>query len=367
MNKKGLEKEQLVYLIITVLIIFFISTTGYAAYKRTSSASNIAIVQSWVNEKSAVNSIPIAGSSIPIPDRPPITELDEPYIVYEKDLEWNNDKAPKLYYEIANSMVDCYNAFNNGKIDFIDNINRDVFCFSCRQFAFEDKIKNDKVVLKDFKKFLQDEKIGIIQDKTYAQLIDYGKVPNIQVDNSDIVIDNNLYVYYVAFSGRKFTQILGEVTGFETDTSIENNLQDAAETSRDIAAGTGSSALKSGIQAAQNDLPWKSVLNDIGSSAAKASKSEAFLLNIGKVLGEKGLKVVPILGWGLTAYDTCKGTYRIIWGDKPFPSAVTVANAEQVNSLCNEKVDDIRVPSQPVDIADNSRRLEDSSSGGLAS
>ena len=31
MNKKGLEKEQLVYLIITVLIIFFISTTGYAA------------------------------------------------------------------------------------------------------------------------------------------------------------------------------------------------------------------------------------------------------------------------------------------------------------------------------------------------
>ncbi|MEK6948058.1 MAG: hypothetical protein AABX19_02330 [Nanoarchaeota archaeon] len=366
MNKKGdLDKQTLGIMIITLVTIFFASILIYQIYIKTSNTSNIAIIQTWVNEKSTLNSIPLAGSRIPVPDRPPIPELAEPYLVYEKDLEWNDNDPPKLFYEIADSMVDCYTAFNHGKSDFVDNIQRDVFCYPCRQFAFEDKIKNDKVVIKDFEKFLYDTKPGIIKDKTYAELIDYKKVPTIQIENKDLVIDNNLYIYYVGFSGRKFTQILGEAGGFKTDTQI--NAGDIGENSAEVAAGTGSSALKSGIQAAEDSSAWKNVLTNLGSDAAKAGKSEALLLNLGKVLGTKGLKFVPIVGWGFQGVDTGTGILRIIWGDKPFPSAVTIADAEQVNSLCNEKVEDIRVPSEPIDVADNSQRLEDSSPGGIAS
>ena len=300
MKKKGdMTNETVVYSLLALLIIFFVSAFGYYVYKNIFAVSNKSIIQAWVDEKFAQESITkgFLPSSVSVgPDRPPIPELEEPYIINsESQLQWKGSKPPEVFTETANTMVECWQAFGSGKKDFMNKINRDVFCYPCRQIAIDDKLKEKFGSVKGFKVFLHNYGPKGVDDKNkYDKLI--ANNPDFEeTDFSDdeLILQNNLYIYFVGFSGRGIVDLLGGATGFSEG------------------AGTG--------------------LVRTGSAAVALPIAKLLIVKVGFKL------VLGPAGWAVTAYDAGQGLKKVVIGDKNFVATVGVVDAEKINSICNEK------------------------------
>ena len=337
MNKKGMEINinMIIILLVRVEVIGVIGTLVYNISKSNSSATNKAIVKTWVNEKL----ISHAGPLEYVPgelgtERPPIPELDEPYIIDSvSKLEWKGSKPPEAFFEIANSMFDCWDAFERGKKDFLVERERDAFCYPCRQIVFDENVREKYASVKGFQKFLNDYGPRGSDDSVKYMQVLTNNPSFVQEDFSDdeFVVQDNLYIFFTAFSGRRWTQIAAAVTGFkdnapssETAGELEKPIEKAGKyiIKRQVAQGAGQTFLESfyGIN-----------LN----SGALA----AFTKLIGPKVAAIGFKVVPVVGWGVTIVSAGVGTYNVLFGDIPFVAHVDIVDAEQVNKLCNEELD----------------------------
>src|SRR3989344_1418751 len=235
-NKKAEFQTVLTGLIIFAIIVgitFFIFRATSDAFTKQSNAQAI---RSWVNLKTAT-----AGTEIAFSDsssRPPVIDLDKPLEVVEEDLYSKGKDPPKAFKEIGDSMVDCWYAFESGEKDFMNSVEKEKFCFSCRIIKFEDDIKKDKIALKDFNKFLYTNSPGTNnkgERQTYMQILNNDpelKPEPSDLENDVILIDDDFKIIFFAASGRGIVNIVSNLliqenlipeedkTGFTTEKGI---------------------------------------------------------------------------------------------------------------------------------------------------
>lgn len=332
MNKKGIEVNinLVIILLVTVAVIGFVGVLVYNIAKSNSSATNKAIIKTWVNEKLISHSGPLKYIPGEIgTERPPIPELDEPYVIDSvSQLEWNGDKPPEAFFEIANSMFDCWDAFERGKKDFLVERERDAFCYPCRQIVFDEKVKEKYTTVKDFQKFLNDYgPRGSDDPVKYMHVLTNNPSFNQEdFSNDGFAIQDNLYIFFTAFSGRRLTEIGAALLNIDNGPSVKT----AAELAKpaEIAGGY---------------LVEKQIERSAGQAFLKSFQlvnlNSGAVASIGSRFTAIGFKAVPFVGWGATAIGVGIGTYKIVFGDKPFVAHVDIVDAEKVNKLCNEELD----------------------------
>src|SRR3989344_3029280 len=107
MNKKGLEMETIILLVIAIIVL--VSFLGYIVIftDLAKGTANKQTVQTWVRLKGIETGIKGAASAS---SRPPAPYIDEPLEVETQDLLFSKGDYPKIHKEIADSMYDCWEA-----------------------------------------------------------------------------------------------------------------------------------------------------------------------------------------------------------------------------------------------------------------
>ena len=166
--KKGQEGPGLlVTLIVAVLVLAILGGFYIALRTFVSAGSNIEAMRTWVELRGATGATDIAVSAVP-----PVTDLEKPLkIKSQEELVWKGGKPPEAYKEIADSMVDCWNAFNNGETDFLNSIKKETFCFPCRAVTFSDEIKKNNLKISGLNKYLNEQHVRGENSPTYLQIL----------------------------------------------------------------------------------------------------------------------------------------------------------------------------------------------------
>ncbi|MBS3175411.1 hypothetical protein J4440_06030 [Candidatus Woesearchaeota archaeon] len=399
MKKGELSGETIVILILAVLLAAAI-IGGFNIYSDfTQTEGNKQVIKSWVRSQGLFEkySGPIEGVKQTFTgeqDRPPISELEEPYKIKKtSDLMFDRNNPPKAFEEIADSIYDCWDAFEKGQVNFLNTINKNAFCYPCRIIKFSDNVKNEFPEIKGFTRFLNEYKpISGLDTPTYLQLLANDK--NLKLDDEDleddtIATDKDLYIMFFAASGRTWGDIAMTIGGF--DDFIEEDLNEKKYTATSVSgekavefegseeevtglrAATAASALAAGGLASkgyllkQNFFPGKYSAEKTGaelsriSKGAKITKAEIEIAEDGakklsytftddaekkgakalsKYLTKKmALQGVRILGSKLNLFATIGiagyGAYKVTFGDKPFQAEVVLADPEKISELCN--------------------------------
>ena len=390
MKKRGsLRYDVLIALIISILIIGFLLYVSVKFGVFASRQSNIDLVSNWVNEKAA-SKLAVGG------ERPPIRELDKPLVIDNpKDLRFNRGEYPKAYQEIADSMYDCWRAFNQGTTNFvgtidnptdvIKNVKKQVFCYGCRAISFSDDVKNEIHDVSGFLRFLNEKKPVEGENKpTYLQYLSNND--NLVLKNEDLedddklsfTIDKDLFIMMFAASGRAWSQIALELVGVQSGdleaakeysaTDVSSGREAERDSTKDksglsnIAAGSvvGSAtatntarkfiankvadALSSeGSAVAAEQITAKIIGNEIVFDIEEKVAEKAIAKAAGKVLIKGlaktlGTKIIPGIGWAYTAVELGLGTYRLIFNPKPFVATVMIVEPDKFLTKCNEDV-----------------------------
>ncbi|MBI2148737.1 hypothetical protein HYU23_03585 [Candidatus Woesearchaeota archaeon] len=208
--KKGLVGITL----IIALIIFGITLSVWIAFQMGISqkllGSNVQVISTWVKARGAT-----AGTSIIVPEEIPVIDLEPPLkIKSREELLWKAGKSPAAYKEIANSMIDCWNAFERGNIDFLNKIEKNTFCFQCRAITFSDEIKKEGTPMVDFNRYLNDTRTRGQNSLTYLQYL--ANDPNYFLSEEDladdkIIADKDFYIFLYAASGRGIGNIVSNL------------------------------------------------------------------------------------------------------------------------------------------------------------
>ena len=225
MKKGELSGETIVILILAVLLAAAI-IGGFNIYSDfTQTEGNKQVIKSWVRSQGLFEkySGPIEGVKQTFTgeqDRPPISELEEPYKIKKtSDLMFDRNNPPKAFEEIADSIYDCWDAFEKGQVNFLNTINKNAFCYPCRIIKFSDNVKNEFPEIKGFTRFLNEYKpISGLDTPTYLQLLANDK--NLKLDDEDleddtIATDKDLYIMFFAASGRTWGDIAMTIGGFD--------------------------------------------------------------------------------------------------------------------------------------------------------
>lgn len=219
MKKKGMNAEVVIVLILAIIIIVAIFGIYTSFSNITKSTANKESVKAWVRTTALKEKIPLTSSLA----RPPVPYLEEPLELDKSDLLFNEGAYPKGYKEIADSMYDCWDAFDRGETDFlskgyINNIGQSSFCFPCRAIKFSENIKKDDLKIKGFNNFLNSEKpIFGENNPTYVQYLlnnkEY-KMTEEELKNDIIDTNKDLYIMFIGLSGVTWRKI---ITGIDTD------------------------------------------------------------------------------------------------------------------------------------------------------
>ncbi len=381
MNKKGLRNDVLILLILSLVILMIIGSFAYAFNLFASRESNVEIVQAWVGQK--VNSKLTLGGKWP-----PVRELDKPLIIKNpKDLRYNGNEPPKFYREIADSMYDCWRAFDKGESDFIGsvsgitdyvkNVKKEIFCYPCRAISFSNEIKNDVPEVQGFLRYLNEYKPIEGEDKlTYLQYLandDTYTLSNEDLENDKFATDKDLYVMLFAASGRAWNQIAWELLGVQSGELQEaqgyspKNINEGSEgqiTSTNTNSGVGNlaaSGVTAGVTASRKIIANKitSKLAEEGvvglsetavnfiqgeGQAVEFGASRLTAKSVTKAAGRTiakgfaktlGAKFIPYIGWSLALYESGTGVYRLVFNPKPFVATVMIVEPKDFLTKCN--------------------------------
>jgi hypothetical protein len=194
-SKKG-DVELLPVIIITVLIIVIGFTIYWNVLRPVATGeSNIDTVKSWVWSTAAKEKATIGSTKAGMP---PVPYLQEPYVI--TNLDQLKTEAPK---EIVNSIYDCSRAFEFGGINFMDNLDKHVFCFQCRAIMFSDQLKNSNQNLVGVQQYFKTTR-PTAGTGTYEEIINAKAtknnfaVLNEEIDSNTMAIKDDLYIYFMA-------------------------------------------------------------------------------------------------------------------------------------------------------------------------
>ena len=235
MNKKGMSESTIV--ILAFGLFAFVIVLASTAYMTgiASSVANSAAIQNWVLLKSSKLGTVQGGSSPPVP----MLKTEPIKIISDEQLK-NND-ANRL---IAESMVDCWKAFDSGETDFMPNLKVperdeliDPFCFPCARIEFDEKLKDGRQELIGFQNFLQNEKpLPGADSPTYANiltnLVYFPSQEAKQTQKYIIPKNNDYYIFFISTKKENFYDFL------------RNNFDDSLI--YEVAAAAGSGAVIAG-------------------------------------------------------------------------------------------------------------------------
>lgn len=186
----------------TLFIVGFIIIVLFLSYKLwpvAEKSGNVAIIQNWVLHSSKSEKInKIIGQSTP--PRPPKNMVIEKPIEI-KNVEQFQKDGNKI---LADSMFDCWDAFNRGKTDFLENYKWNVFvgakpfCFHCATIEFDDSLvgknydfEDPKLQEKILQDYLKTEKPQGF-DNTYLELLAGNFIVETKIPD-----DGNMYIYFI--------------------------------------------------------------------------------------------------------------------------------------------------------------------------
>ena len=208
-NKKGLSETTVVVLIIGLLTLAVLVGVGYTISKGISSVGDKAAVQNWVLLKASKLGSTQGGIN------PPIAMLygDSIKINTEEQLKTEGNKL------IADAMVDCWSAFDNGQTDFMSNIKIpgrdetiDPFCFPCARIEFDQSLKDGNHDLINFQQFLRTEKPLISTSTTYADILTnliYFPTPEAKQKQKYIIPkDRDYYIFFASTKKETWAEII---------------------------------------------------------------------------------------------------------------------------------------------------------------
>jgi len=329
MNKKAeIQNEYMVMLIIfiVVLAVFFIAFITYS--QTIKSSSNKDAIKTWVSAKAITKGVALG--------MPPVLDLQDPLEINSKnDLLWIEGKEPSVYKEIANSLYDCWDAFDRGKTDFLSGmVNKKVFCFPCRAIHFSDEIKKENVQMINFNKYLNEQHIAGEGTQTYVQYLANDpvyKLSDADLKDDKIGTSKDLYVYFFATSGKEWLKLAGsylyDIAGVpdiifgssEEVFNIKQTLQEGTykpiPTTKDVTylQGTGY------------------VLN-MKTTESKEKVESNIGIKIGKTLGKL---LIPVRA-GIALYDLNENYKKLVINEKGVVSTVVLTDQEAMNTKCNQ-------------------------------
>jgi len=200
MNKKTMNKKAISMVMSTIVIvaILLLSLTilAYSTSQLTNSvkcSGNGESVKTWVLSKGQKQETTLGLSS---QNRPPISPLCDAIQVKSLNAGKEQENAKRA---IANGLVDCWSAFANGEIDFLGKRGDDIFCYPCQAIEFSPSVQSSGIKIKDFQKFLIEEKINPLTSETYAQRLSNIN-PNLfrEIPADDALPTNqNLYIFFI--------------------------------------------------------------------------------------------------------------------------------------------------------------------------
>ena len=426
-NKKGMEFETIIVLILAVVIAVFIIGYLKVYTDLTKTEGNKRIVQTWVRQQAFIEKPagPIEGITQKFTgkqDRPPVPELAEPYVIEKASkLRFEEDKSPEAFDEIAASMIDCWDAFDKGKINFLNTINKNTFCYPCRTIKFSDDIKSEFNSIHGFNTFLNEYKpVSGENNPTYVQILSNDNTYTLEkedLEEDEISIDKDMYVLFFASSGRTWGNIALNVAGLGD--IIEEDLEDKKysqtstnsqspiiNTDEDISAArysTIAGALASGGLASKAYLlkdqylpgtyPAEKTSQALAELLSKESgttlsiKAEVevaesgarevsfILANDAEKKGAKALsralsksfakQGIKLLASKLNLYATIAtagiGLYKVTFSEKPYVASVVLTDDNGVKKLCSDVEEDLvkQEIEKNKEKIDTSRNLDD--------
>ena len=231
MNKKGIERQTIIELIIAIIVIvilFFIITV----YKDIGeSTANKQAIQTWVRTNSLKQEVT---AGLADTSRPPIPYLQDPLEFELSDLQYSQCAPPESYKEIADSMHNCWGAFDRGKSDFIQSTAKEVFCYPCGIIKFSDEVKQNKFKITGLNDFLNTNKPIIGKNNpTYMQYL--ANDDNFYLDeealrNDIITVDKDMYIIFFAASGRAWADIVFSILTADTEVQIDDGIRAPVQT-----------------------------------------------------------------------------------------------------------------------------------------
>ena len=405
-NKKGIDTDVVATLIIALIVLVVILGYIFVFTDLAKGSANKQAVQIWVRTSSLEQQVT---GSLSKTSRPPVPYLDDPLIIEKENLQSSDGNPPEVLKEIADSMYDCWGAFERGKSDFIKpsllkGEFKETFCYPCRVIKFSDDIKINGPKINGLNNFLNSEKpIEGENNPTYLQYLSNNK--EYTLDSEDIeedVIDTNqdLYLMFYAASGRAWQDIAlklaAKAAGIEVES--EQNIPSITQSSSEAdIEGVSSAAKGSAVGAAT--LGRKTVAKTAGSTIIKISESlggSAVIEGVKTVAGEgtylvttkiaknsaskivgksiakglasvAGVKLIPYIGAAYTVYELVDGGIEIAFGDKPFAATVMIADPEKILPLCNQEQskEEKKVEDQKAETVSRALDMYPSTGGGL--
>ncbi|MBS3168796.1 hypothetical protein J4216_06725 [Candidatus Woesearchaeota archaeon] len=391
MNKKAMP-ETVVKLIIGVIVLAVILIIFLYPSETLGKEQNVQAVNQWVKFRGIAQ-----GTDKVVSPLPGVNDLGTPIEVEDvEDLVVKGNNPPKLFTQMEEDMVDCWRAFEKGEVDFLNSIEKEVFCFTCRSYLFSEDIKKQNAAIPGFNKYLNDS----------GALKYLNNDPSYSLDPEDLEEDvlptnKDLYVFFFAASGRGFGNILSNLLlaedispedqkkGFDPRNVIQPEAQidelltasEEAELSF-LASGTTavpSAALssktvrkyaskklqekfskevaKEGLEIAAKELSEETVeaiakreaLEKVGQlsfefTAKKGSEATTKAVakkTAGKVVAKTfakaiGARAIPLIGWGITIGTAGVGVYKMVFDEKPFVAKVILVDQDGVHKICNE-------------------------------
>ncbi len=189
----------------------------YESISKGTSAKSA--IQFWVKQRALAKAQ--IGSDVP-----PVRELASPYVIDNvNNLKANGNTPPKAFEEIANSMYDCWDAFDRGQSDFVNGdqnsnipifgrLHKSTFCYPCRTIKFSDKVKNEFPTISGFNRYLNEyQPVPSPNKPTYLQFLANDYSNEYKLDEEDLKIDTiktdkDLYILLFAASGRTWSNII---------------------------------------------------------------------------------------------------------------------------------------------------------------
>ena len=362
-NKKAQQGPGLLVTLISVALVLAIIVVAYVGFVKYSGIrSNIDAVNTWVKLRAATGTIDAVVS-----DKPPVIDIEGPLeIKSEEQLQFSGGNPPKVYNEIADSMVDCWNAFDRGNTDFIKAMSRETFCFPCRAVVFDEKIKRNNAKIVGFERFLNEKHTRWQNSPTYLQYLVNDNTYAMEQDDfqeDEVMVDDDLFIFFFAASGRGWFNILTNVIAgedLEEEPVVSGRGITRTGTADIEAVGAGSVAgiavtaktlpkltAKFASVKAADDALIKSVgagLSESGArvidlkvvAASEKAAKKTVGKNVAKLLASKGVKFLAgKLFLPLTIASSTVGTYKVLFGDRPFSAKVMIVDPKQVHEICN--------------------------------
>lgn len=200
-NKKGLEAEVLIGIIITVLVAAVIFWFLYLHNIRTTEF----IDREACHQSVLMRSIPTVIGT-PFRTGLPLKCKTEKILITQEDEELIKNR-------IANAMHDCWWMLGEGKLNFFaTGFVRKNYCLICSTIGFDEDAKNKKI--DNFQDYLAKEKIPLT-NLTYLQYISNSAADNPEIAGIKESMNTNkeYAVVFSFFKGEMLTNILMGGTG----------------------------------------------------------------------------------------------------------------------------------------------------------